>query len=90
MDLDKLKEQLSEGTFYYCCYGTLIKVPVKEVCTDKGLYTVKLEHDGFIDIFKDNLRKVKRPSNLIFDFKWCYLILDHDDEPFGYIGKIEE
>lgn len=88
--MEQLKEQLSKGIFYYCCYGALIKVPVKEVINNNNVsLTVRLEHDGFIDIFTDNLKEVKRPENIIADFNWCYKILDHDNEPLGYIGEIE-
>ena len=42
--IEELKEQLSRGTFYYCCYGALIKVPVKEIIEDfKWCYLIQNE-----------------------------------------------
>lgn len=88
MNIKELKDKLSNGIFYYCTYGALIKVPVLEVIKNNDVsITVRLEHDGFIDIFDDNLVEVRRPANIIAKFEWCYMILDHVNEPMGYIGK---
>lgn len=91
MNIQELKNQLPKGMFYYCTYGALIKVPVKDVVVKSELFAVvKLEHGGFVDIIAGRMKKVRRPSNIIADFKWCYLIQDEECEFIGYIGELEE
>lgn len=87
--MEELKEQLLKGTFYYSNSNILIKGKVYNVISyDDGQLEIFFT-GGIVDLYKDKLTKVRRPSNLIAAFKWCYLLKNEDNESIGYIGEKE-
>lgn len=85
--MEELKEQLQEGTFYYQKFDLLFKDKVKEiVAAAPGILEVNFEC-GYVTVFIDKIKKVKRPSNIIAEFEYCYLLKNSYDEYIGYIGK---
>jgi len=84
--MDNLKEQLSQGTFYFYKFGLLIKTKVVDVIElDEELWQVVLEC-GNVDVFPKRIKKVRRPSMWINEFEWCYVLKNSYDESIGYIG----
>lgn len=91
LNIQKLKEQLLQGTFYYSKPGALlINAKVYNVISyDDGELEIFFT-GGIVSIYKDKLKKVKRPPNIISVFKWCYVLKNEDNECIGYIGLKEE
>lgn len=89
MRINKLAEQLKEGTFYYYKIGLFIKSPVIEVFKiDDNSLTVNF-NNGAVDVYLDTIKSIKRPSNIVKPFKWCYVLKNYYDEIIGYIGLEE-
>ena len=86
MKIEELKKQLQEGTFYYHKFGLLVKGKVNIV--------LKVSEDtlnvsfvgGCVDVYMDKIKPVKRPSNIIADFEWCYVLRNEYDDVIGYLG----
>lgn len=90
MELEELKGKLLKGTFYYSKPGALlVKGKVYNVISYGDGELEIFFTGGIVSIYKDKLKKVKRPSNIISVFKWCYLLKNEDDESIGYIGEKE-
>ena len=90
INIEKLKEQLQQGTFYYSNSNILVKGKVYNVISyDDGQLEIFFT-GGKVDLYKDKLTKVRRPHNIIGAFKWCYLLKNEDNENIGYIGLKEE
>lgn len=87
MEIDKLIEQLKQGTFYYYKIGLFIKSPVKNVFIfDENSLSIAFSY-GSLDIFLDTIESIKKPSRILNDFDWCYVIKNYYGEVIGYIGK---
>ncbi|NMF04586.1 hypothetical protein ACUH7Y_09705 [Clostridium beijerinckii] len=90
MEIEQLKEQLKEGTFYYHKCGLLVKSEVNLVLEiNKDILNVNFT-GGCVDVYMDKIEHIRRPENIIAEFKWCYRLRNEYDECIGYIGKIEE
>lgn len=86
-NIQALKEQIKEGTFYYQKFDLLFKDRIKEaIAAAPGILEVSFEC-GHVTVFIDKMKKVKRPSNIIAEFEYCYLLKNSYDEYIGYIGK---
>lgn len=86
-----LKHDLEEAYYYLNLPNIFIKLPITDVmCSDDGL-TLTLGNDTYstLNIWKDasEVKKVRRPSNIIGEFAWCYLIRNEYKEDIGYIAK---
>lgn len=84
--MEELKEQLQEGAFYYHKSSLLVSGKVYNVV---GYEDGELEiffTGGIVGVYKNKMKKVKRPPNIISVFKWCYLLKDEHNEAIGYIG----
>ncbi|WP_294395291.1 hypothetical protein [uncultured Clostridium sp.] len=90
MNIKELKEQLSEGTFYYYKFGLLVKGKVKMILqSDDNTLNVSFE-GGTVDVYADTIKSIRRPGNIIAKFKWCYMLKNYYDDCIGYIGHIED
>lgn len=90
INIEELKEQLLQGTFYYSKPGALlINAKVYNVISyDDGELEIFFT-GGMVSIYKDKLIKVKRPLNIISVLKWCYSLKNEDNENIGHIGEKE-
>jgi len=89
MLIEELKEQLLKGTFYYSKSNLLVKGKIYNVVSyDDGQLEIFFT-GGIVDVYKDKLTSIRRPSNIISVFKWCYLLKNEDNENIGYIGEKE-
>lgn len=87
MEIEELKEQLQQGTFYYHKFGLLVKGKVKLVLPiDNDTLNVNFT-GGTVDIYMDKIKAVRRPDNIIAKFEWCYKLRNEYDECIGYIGE---
>lgn len=88
--MEELKEQILKGTFYYSKPGALlVKGKVYNVINyDDGELEIFFT-GGIVSIYKDKLKKIRRPADIIGAFKWCYLLKNDDNECIGYIGEKE-
>lgn len=87
-----LKHDLEEA-FYYLAYPNLtIRMPITDVASSADGITLTLGDDRYssLTIWKEasEVKKVKRPSNIIGEFEYCYLIRNEYKEPIGYIGRV--
>lgn len=90
INIEELKEQLQQGTFYYSTSNILIKGKIYNVISyDDGQLEIFFT-GGIVDLYKNKLTKIRRPPNIIGAFKWCYLLKNEDNENIGYIGLGEE
>lgn len=86
-----LKHDLEDAYFYMYLSNLLIKLPINEtIVSDDGI-NLELGSDGYshLIIWKEasEVIKVRKPSNFVSEFEWCYLIKNEYKEPIGYIGK---
>lgn len=90
INIEKLKEQLQQGTFYYHKSNLVVTGKVYNIVSyDDGELEIFFT-GGIVSVYKDKLDKVICPLNTIGVFKWCYLLKNSDDESIGYIGLKEE
>ena len=91
MDIKDLKEQLRSGTFYYYIDTLFIHAKVKSICelSQSKCLHIKFE-GGAIDVNFNKIKPIKRPSNIVEKFNWCYILKSYDNECIGYIGEKEE
>lgn len=90
-----LKHDLEEAYFYMKISDLYIKLPIVEVIqgeeTNPDGMTLMLGNDdaSHLIIWRDGteVKKVRRPSNIIGNFEYCYLIKNSDKELVGYIGR---
>lgn len=94
MNIDELREQLLNGTYYNYGYGWVVKLDIAEILIGvlgtSDFMSVRLVGGGYVDILSENIKPVRRPGNIIAKFKWCYLLKNKDGECIGYIGEKEE
>ncbi len=87
-----LKHDLEEAYYYLYQPNLCIKLPITDVIiADDGL-TLNLGNDDYstLTIWKEasEVKKVKRPDNILGEFDWCYSIKNEYKEPIGYIASI--
>lgn len=86
-----LKHDLEEAYFYMHIPNLIIKLPIVEVVASDDGINLELGTDGSstLIIWKEasEVIKVRRPSNIVGTFEYCYLIKNEYKEPIGYIGK---
>lgn len=86
-----LKHDLEEAFYYMHMPNLIIKLPIVDVSISDDGITLEIGTDGksTLTIWKEasEIIKVRRPSNIIGEFKYCYLIKNEYKEPIGYIGK---
>lgn len=88
--MEELKEQLQEGTFYYHKFGLLVKGKVNIVLqVSENTLNVSFV-GGCVDVYRYKIKPVKRPANIIAEFKWCYVLKNEYDDVIGYVGLKEE
>lgn len=88
-DIQKLKEQLLQGTFYYYTDSLLIHAKVKNICKFTDFLHIDFE-GGAVDVGFNRIKPIKRPSNIVKKFTWCYILKSYGNECIGYIGQIED
>lgn len=85
-----LKHDLEEAYYYLYLPNLIIKLPIVDIAeSDSGIALTLGDNNGELIIFKEasEVRRVRRPDNIIGNFEWCYLIKNEYKEPIGYIGK---
>ncbi|MEG0368299.1 MAG: hypothetical protein RR585_15750 [Coprobacillus sp.] len=83
--IDLIGEDLRDIYYYFYRDELFIKSPILAV-DHRNLEVIF--QNGSINITKDiEIIKIKRPSNIIKTFKWCYKLSNKDNELLGYIGK---
>lgn len=88
INIEKLKEQLQQGSFYYHKFGLLVKGKVNIVLQISN-DTLNVNFvGGCVDVYKDKIKAIRRPGNIIADFEWCYMLKNEYDDVIGYIGKV--
>lgn len=86
--MEELKEQLKQGTFYYHKFGLFVKGKVNLVLQSSN-DTLNVNFiGGCVDVYKDNIKEIRGPGNIIADFEWCYMLKNEYDDIIGYIGKV--
>lgn len=86
----KLKEQLLQGTYYYQKSELFFKGKVYNIVVyDDGELEIFF-NGGIVGAYSKRLKQIRRPANIIEEFKWCYLIKNSDNENIGYIGLPNE
>ena len=89
INIEKLKEQLQQGTFYYHKSNLLVKGKVYNIVSyDDGEIEIFFT-GGIVSAYKDKVDKIRHPPNIISVFKWCYILKDEYNECVGYIGEKE-
>ena len=89
MNIEELKQQLKEGTFYFHKFGLIISSKVNLIL-ENSQNTLNISFNGgMVDVYMDKIKPVKRPSNIIEKFVWCYRLKNEWDEEIGYIGLKE-
>lgn len=84
-----LKHDLEEATFYYSKSDLVLRLPVLDISKSDDGISLELGDNSHLIIWHDSeVKKVKRPSNFIGEFEYCYLIKNSEKENIGYIGKI--
>lgn len=76
-----------ENSFYYFYKLDLfIKSKVIDIKEDEIFF-----ENGKLAILRETeIKKVRRPSNIIGEFEWCYIIKNTDADTIGWIGKPSE
>jgi len=90
INIEELKEQLQQGTFYYYKSSLLVSGKVYNVVVYEDGELEIFFTGGIVGVYKDKIRAIRRPGNIIDKFKWCYLLKNEDNENIGYIGLKEE
>lgn len=89
IDIENLKDKLKQGTFYYYIDSLFIHAQVKDTCSI-GKENIRIEFEGgAVTVGIDNIEPIRRPSNVVEKFNWCYILKSYDNECIGYIGEIE-
>lgn len=86
---NKLKEQLKHGRFYIIKDDLYINAKINLVLEDNNEILSICFEGGVVDVTLSNLQAVRRPGNLIAEFKWCYVVRNSNDHIIGYIGEKE-
>lgn len=84
-----LCEAIEEGYYYFYKFDLLIRLGIYKMVSEDGGAKIKFAgNSGELTIWTDTtVKKVSRPSNIIQNFEWCYVINNNQGEVLGYIGK---
>lgn len=84
-----LKHDLEEAYFFYSKSDLVLRLPITDIAKSEDGISLYLGDDSHLIIWNDSeVKRVKRPSNFIGDFEYCYLIKNSDKELIGYIGRV--
>lgn len=88
---DLLKYDLEEAHYYLNKPNLIIVLPITDIATSEDGVTLTLGGDNTssITIWKEasEVKRVRRPTGIIGEFEWCYLIKNEYKESIGYIGR---
>ncbi len=92
MDMEELlQHDLEEAHYYLNIPNLVIVLPITDISASEDGLTLTLGEDNTssITIWKEasEVKKVRRPSNIIGEFAWCYLIRNEYKEDIGYIAQ---
>ena len=86
-----LQHDLEEAHYYLNIPNLIIVLPITDIATSKDGITLALGDDttSSITIWKEasEVKRVRRPTGIIGEFQWCYLIKNEYKENIGYIGR---
>ncbi|SCJ91774.1 Uncharacterised protein [uncultured Clostridium sp.] len=86
-----LQHDLEEAHYYLNIPNLIIVLPIIEIATSEDGVTLTLGEDNksSITIWKEasEVKRVRRPTGIIGEFEWCYLIKNEYKESIGYIGR---
>lgn len=86
-----LKRDLEEAHYYLNIPNLIIVLPITDIAASEDGVTLILgeDNDSSITIWKEasEVKRVRRPTGIIGEFEWCYLIKNEYKENIGYIGK---
>ena len=86
-----LQHDLEEAHYYLNIPNLVIVLPITDIATSEDCITLTLGEDNTssITIWKtaSEVKKVRRPTGIIGEFEWCYLIRNEYGEDIGYIGR---
>ena len=86
-----LKRDLEDAHYYLNIPNLIIVLPITDIAASEDGLTLTLGEDNTssITIWKEasEVKKVRRPTGIIGEFEWCYLIKNEYKEDIGYIGK---
>jgi hypothetical protein len=87
MLLFDIPEDLSGVYFYFQKTGLVIKAELVSVEHSREEIYIEFTGGNLSISSESKIIKVKRPSNNVDKFEFCYLIKNYSDEILGYIGK---
>lgn len=86
-----LKRDLAEAHYYLNIPNLIIVLPITDIAVSEDglILTLGEDNTSSITIWKEasEVKKVRRPTGIIGEFEWCYLIKNEYKENIGYIGK---
>ena len=86
-----LQHDLEEAHYYLNIPNLIIVLPIIVIATSEDGVTLTLGEDNksSITIWKEEseVKRVRRPTGIIGEFEWCYLIRNEYKESIGYIGR---
>ena len=86
-----LQNDLEEAHYYLNIPNLIIVLPITDIATSEDGVTLTLGEDNAssITIWKEvsEVKRVRRPTGVIGEFDWCYLIKNEYKENIGYIGR---
>lgn len=86
-----LQHDLEEAHYYLNIPNLIIVLPITDIATSEDGVTLTLGEDNAssITIWKEasEVKRGRRPTGIIGEFEWCYLIKNEYKENIGYIGR---
>lgn len=86
-----LQHDLEEANYYLNIPNLIIVLPITDISASEDGITLTLGNDNTssITIWKtaSEVKKVRRPTGILGEFEWCYLIKNEYKENIGYIGR---
>lgn len=86
-----LKHDLEEGNYYLNMPNLIMILPITDIAISNDGITLTLGEDktSSITIWKEasEVKRIRRPTGIIGEFEWCYLIKNEYKENIGYIGR---
>ena len=88
-NIEGLRKQLSKGTYYNNDIDNPVKGAVKNVLIFDDNEIAIFYNGGSVKTYLDRMKPIRRPSNIIAKFEWCFILKDEKDNVVGYIGRIK-